>query len=82
MKGRGVHHRYPPPCGCLIRTLEGCGAGPQMCYLLATFWSHQEIVTRKNGYHGPNFMATRGKTQGGIISTTLFNMVVDNVVQT
>ena len=65
----------------LIRTLEGYGAGPQMCYLLATFWSHQEVVIIQNGYHFPNVKANRGKIQGGVISPTLFDVVVDNVVQ-
>ena len=68
--------------GDLIRTLEGYGAGPYMCELLATFWAQQEVVTRQNGYHGPNFKAAQGKTQGGIISPNLFNMVVYNVVRT
>ena len=65
---------------CLIRTLEGYSAGRHMCELLATFWAHQEVVTRQNGYHFPNFKAAWVKTQGGIISTTLFNVVKDNVV--
>ena len=50
--------------------------------LLATFWVHQEVVTRHNGYHGPNFKDTWGTMQGGIISTFLFNLVADNVLQT
>ena len=51
-----------------------------MCGILAEFWEQKEVVTQKNGYRGPHFQATRGKTQGGLISPTLFNMVVDNVV--
>ena len=56
--------------------------GPQMDELLATFWVHQEVVTRQNGYHGPNFKSAQGMTQGGLISLTLFNVVVYNVVRT
>ena len=41
----------------LIRVLEGYGVGPQMCELLVTFWAHQEVVRRHNGYHIPNFIA-------------------------
>ena len=35
----------------------------------------------KNGYHGPHLQVTRGTTQGGLISPTLFNLIVDNVVR-
>ena len=53
-----------------------------MYELLATFCTHQEVVTRQNGHHGLNFRAACGPTQGGIISLTLFNTVVDNLVWT
>ena len=45
------------------------------------FWGRHEFVTPQNGYHGPHFQTTRGTTQGGFILTTLFNMVVKNVVR-
>ena len=32
--------------GRLMRTLEGYSAGPHMYKLLATFWVHQEVVTK------------------------------------
>ena len=67
--------------GCIIRTLEGYGAGPHTCDTLEIFWYHQEVIMRQNGYHGTNFKDTQGKTQGGIISPTQFNVVVDNVVR-
>ena len=44
------------------------------------FWAWQEVVTQQNGYHGPQFRATRRTTQEGATLLTLFNMVVDNVV--
>ena len=53
--------------GRFIRTLEGYGAGPQMFKIPVTFWDHQEVITSQTGYHGPNFIATRNKTQGGLI---------------
>ena len=52
-----------------------------MCRLLAMFWYQREVITSKNGYHGPHFKATRRATQVGLISTTLFNLIVNNVVQ-
>ena len=66
----------------LLITLEGYGAGPRMCGLLEFFWEFQQVAPRQNGFHGPAFPATRGTTQGGIMSPTLFNVVVDSVIRT
>ena len=66
----------------LLQTLEVYGVGPRMCGILENFWAHHQVVPRQNGYHGPAFPATWGMTQGGLVSLTLFNLVVDNVVQT
>ena len=44
--------------------LYGYGAGPWMCGLLENFWELQQMVPRQNGFHGPVFPVTRGKTQG------------------
>ena len=67
--------------GRLLKTLEGYGAGPKMRGILAEFWARQEVVTRKNGYHVPQFRATHGTTQGGLTFLTLYNVTVDNVVR-
>ena len=67
-------------CGCLLTTLRGYGAGPHMCRLLAVFWYQQEVVTRQNGHHGPHLKSTQGTSQGRLIFTTLFNLILDNVV--
>ena len=61
-------------------TPESYGAGPHMCAILVEFWGWKEVITRKNGYHGPHFQETRRTTYGGLISPNLFNMVVNNVV--
>ena len=50
--------------------------------LLENFWDCQHVVPRYNGFHGQALTATRGKTQVRILSPTLFNMVVDNVIRT
>ena len=52
-----------------------------LCGLLETFWDCQQVVPRQNGFHGPIFPATKGTTQGGLVSTTLFNVMVDNVIK-
>ena len=36
----------------------------------------------QNGFHGTAFPATMSTTQGGIVSPTLFNVVVDNAIRT
>ena len=68
-------------CGQLLTTLEGYGAGTHMCRLLAVFCYQQEVATQQNRYHSPHFKTTRGTTQGGLILPTLFNQIVDNMVQ-
>ena len=45
------------------------------------FWDQQEVVIYQNGYHSPYFRATRGTTQGGLISPTLFSLIVNNVLR-
>ena len=65
-----------------IQTLEGYRVGPRMCGLLKTYLAHQKVVPRQNVYHGPALPYTRGTTQGGLVSPTLFNGVMDNVIWT
>ena len=55
---------------------------PRLCGLLKTFWAHQKVVPRQNGYHGTAFPATRKTIQGGLVSLPLFNIVVDNIIRT
>ena len=68
--------------GRLIQTLEGYSAGPCLCGLLETFWAHQKLVPRKNGYPGMAFQVTRVKKQGVLVSLTLFNIVVIFFIRT
>ena len=64
----------------LLIKLEGYGAGPQLCGILETLLDCQQVVTRHNGFNGSAFPATRGTTQDGIVSPTLFDVVVDNFI--
>ena len=66
----------------LLITLEGYGSGPRLCGLLESFWECQQLVLIQNGFHVPAFPTTGGTTQGGIVSPTLFNVVVDNFIRT
>ena len=62
-------------------TLERYGVGPLLCGLLETFWSHQQVVTRQNGFHVTAFPVTWRTTQGGVVFQTLFNVVIDNFIR-
>ena len=66
---------------CILITLEGYGAGPQLCGLLETFWGCHKVVLVHNCFHGPTLPATRGTTKVGLVSPMLFNAVVDNVIR-
>ena len=68
--------------GHIIQTLEGYSAGPFLCGILETFWANQKLLPRKNGYNVMEFQVTRVKTQGGLISLTLFNIVVNFFIRT
>ena len=66
----------------LLIKLEGYGAGPCLCGILGTLWGHQHVVPRQNGFNGPDLPVTLGIMQGGLLSTTLLNVVVENVIRT
>ena len=66
----------------LFITPEGYGAGPCIFGLLETFWDCQNVVPRQNGFHRPALPTTRVTTKGGLLSSTFFNVVVDNVIRT
>ena len=49
--------------------------------LIARFWRDAELVCRASGYYGRRFRARRGVTQGGPLSPTIFNLMVDAIVR-
>ena len=64
-----------------LEILEGYGVGPSARRLLTTYWRHLTMVAREGGYYGKAFKGERGVTQGDSLSPTIFNVVVDAVVQ-
>ena len=66
----------------LIQTLEGYGTGTCMCVVSENLWAQQEAVPIHSRYHGAAFSATQGMKQGGLISPILFNVFMDNIIQT
>ena len=61
--------------------LVAYGVGPKTIRLLRSFWDAAELVCRAVGRYGEPFKAERGVTQGGPLSSTLFNILVDAVVR-
>ena len=55
--------------------------GPQACRLLWTYWVRLQMVTGVGGYYRSNLQGFRGVKQGGPLSPTIFNVVVDAVVR-
>ena len=50
--------------GRLLQTLEGYGVRPKLRGLIVEFWLIREVVTRQNGFGGPQLRETRGTTHG------------------
>ena len=55
--------------------------GPRACRIFQTYWYKLRMVARVGGYYGMGFKGFRGVIQGGPIYITIFNVVVDAVVQ-
>ena len=66
--------------GVLLQIIEGYGEEPKLRGLLVEFWTIQEVITRQNGFRGPQFQATRRTIQRGLALPTLFNVEVDRLV--
>ena len=65
----------------LLEILEGYGVGPNVLGLVKFYWDHQRCVAKSGKYHGDTFVPYRGATQGGVVSPTFFNVLVDTVVR-
>ena len=64
-----------------LEILEGYGLVPRACRLLRAYWGKMTMVARAGGYYGETFKAARGVTQIGLLSPTIFNVVVDVAVR-
>ena len=65
----------------LLEILEGYGVGLNVLGLLKFYWDHQCCVAKCGKYHREMFVSYRGASQGGVVSPTLFNVLVDAVVR-
>ena len=64
-----------------LEILEGYGVSPQAQRIIQTYCRWLTMVARAGGYYGTEFQGARGVTQGNPLSPTIFNVVVDAVVQ-
>ena len=64
----------------LLTILEGYEVGSNVLGLLKFYWDNQCCVAKCGKYHGETFVSYCGATQGGVVSSTLFNVLVDAVV--
>ena len=65
----------------LLNILEGYSVDPRAHSILQTYRDGLPMVARVLGYYGKAFQGFRGVTQGEPLTPTIFNVVVDSVVQ-
>ena len=59
---------------------KGYGLGPNLKRLLHQYWDEHGVVPKSESYFGKMLHMEKGVTQGGPVSLTIFNIVVDAVV--
>jgi hypothetical protein len=64
-----------------LNILAADGVGQKMLRLQKHFWDTAKLVCRAGGNYGEPFNAKRGVTQGGPLSSLMFNVCVDAVVR-
>jgi len=64
-----------------LQLLKEYGVGKNIIRILRNFWAMHTIIPRQKGCYGTPFPAERGITQGDIVSPTIFNIVIDTVLQ-
>ncbi len=67
--------------GQCLKILAGYGVRPNLLCLQKKFWDNAKLVCRVGGNYGLPFGAHHGVTQGGPLSSLMFNVCVDCVVR-
>ena len=67
--------------GQCLAILKAAGVGPCALRLINSFWDNEVLVCRAAGYYGRPFKSERGVAQGGPLSPTIFNLVMDAIVR-
>ncbi len=65
----------------MLEILVDYGARPRMLCLQKHFWDTAKLVCCAGGNYGEPFNAKRDITQGGLLSSLMFNVCVDAVVR-
>ena len=65
----------------VIQTLRGCRLGKNLKRILERFWEGQAIAARDGGCYGRPFNTYKGVILGYSVSPTIFNIVVNVVLQ-
>jgi Reverse transcriptase (RNA-dependent DNA polymerase) len=64
-----------------INLLRQYGVGNNTCRMIQGICNNEPMVPQQQKYYGQPFQAERGVRQGGKISPTIFNIVVDAVIR-
>jgi hypothetical protein len=64
-----------------LEILAGYGVGPNLLRLQKQFWDDAKMVCHAGSNFGEPFGTGRGVTQGGPLSSLIFNVCVDAVVR-
>ncbi len=68
-------------CTKCLGIMTGYGVGPKLLRLQEKFWDQAEMVCCAGGSYGKPFATSQGVTQGGLLSSLMFNVCVDAVIR-
>jgi Reverse transcriptase (RNA-dependent DNA polymerase) len=63
-----------------IEILRAYGVGPNICHIIEQTWEMDQMIPKQAGCYGTGFTTSRGVRQGDIMSPSVFNIVVDAVI--
>jgi hypothetical protein len=64
-----------------LAIMTGHGVGPKLLRLQTTFWNHAQMVCQAGGSFRTPFGAFQGVTQGGPLSSLMFNVCIAAVIR-
>lgn len=67
--------------GRCLEVMRDCRVGEKVLRLIYRFWRDAWLACRANRHYGRPFKARRGVMQGGPLTPTIFNLMVDAIVR-